>query len=113
MRCRAGAVTNAGAWYSPGSAERHEECRTASGTRSVHLIQPVASADSDFNRAVTLAEFRQAAATRYKLLDKNGQGRFTLPELEARLPTRPKGKGEKRRNDELDSRIGQPLPKDD
>jgi hypothetical protein len=33
VRCRAGAVTNAGAWYGPGSAERHEECRTASGTR--------------------------------------------------------------------------------
>src|SRR6202000_121417 len=34
VRCRAGAVTNAGAWYGPGSAERHEECRTASGTRN-------------------------------------------------------------------------------
>src|SRR4051812_42507515 len=31
VRCRAGAITNAGAWYGPGSAERHEECRTASG----------------------------------------------------------------------------------
>src|SRR3954447_18295756 len=35
VRCRAGAVTNSGAWYGPGSAERHEECRTASGTRSL------------------------------------------------------------------------------
>jgi uncharacterized protein (TIGR00645 family) len=34
MRCRAGAVANAGIWYGPGSAERHEECRTASGTRN-------------------------------------------------------------------------------
>src|SRR3954451_13581968 len=33
VRCRAGAVTSAGVWYGPGSAERHEECRTASGTR--------------------------------------------------------------------------------
>src|SRR6201991_5336336 len=33
VRCRAGAVPNAGAWYGPGSGERHEECRTASGTR--------------------------------------------------------------------------------
>jgi hypothetical protein len=30
---RTGIVTNAGVWYGPGSAERHEECRTASGTR--------------------------------------------------------------------------------
>ena len=32
VRCRAGVVTSAGVWYGPGSAERHEECRTASGT---------------------------------------------------------------------------------
>src|ERR1700712_163821 len=37
VRCRAGAVANAGVWYGPGSAERHEECRTASGTR---LLNP-------------------------------------------------------------------------
>src|SRR3954447_5375091 len=33
VRCRAGAVTDARVWYDPGSAERHEKCRTASGTR--------------------------------------------------------------------------------
>src|SRR5436305_7791949 len=33
VRCRAGAATSSGAWYGPGSAERHGECRTASGTR--------------------------------------------------------------------------------
>jgi len=33
MRCTAGAVAHAGVWYGPGSAERHEECRAASGTR--------------------------------------------------------------------------------
>src|SRR3979490_1176436 len=38
VRCKAGAVTSAGVWYGPGSAERHEECRTASGTRCLmHL----------------------------------------------------------------------------
>src|SRR4051794_33794903 len=34
MRCRAGAVANAGAWYGPGSAKRHEECHIAPGTRA-------------------------------------------------------------------------------
>src|SRR3977135_1504535 len=34
VRCRAGAVADAGVWYGPGSAERHEECRTASGTQT-------------------------------------------------------------------------------
>ena len=33
VRCRAGAVTNAGVWYGPGSAEQREERCTASGTR--------------------------------------------------------------------------------
>jgi hypothetical protein len=38
VRCRAGAVTSAGVWYGPGSAERHEECRTASGTQPYLLF---------------------------------------------------------------------------
>src|SRR3954464_4559583 len=38
VRCRAGAVTDAGAWYGPGSAERHEECRNASGTQSSQRV---------------------------------------------------------------------------
>src|SRR3954470_10162080 len=41
VRCRAGAVTRHGVWYGPGSAERHEECRTASGTR-VSILHAVA-----------------------------------------------------------------------
>lgn len=76
----------------------------------LNIPQPVASADADFNRAISLVEFRQAASYRFKLLDGNGQGRITLPELEARLPIRPKGKRAKPRKDELDTRIGLPLP---
>src|SRR5882672_3650973 len=33
VRCRAGAVANSGVWYGPGPAQRHEECRSASGTQ--------------------------------------------------------------------------------
>jgi hypothetical protein len=40
VRCRAGAVTNAGARYGPGSAEQHEECRTASGTHYRAALSP-------------------------------------------------------------------------
>ena len=79
----------------------------------LNIPQPVASADADFNRAITLAEFRQAASARFKLLDSNGRGRLTLPELEARLPNRPKGKRGKPHKKDLDSRVGQPLPKGD
>jgi hypothetical protein len=76
----------------------------------LNIPQPVASADADFNRLITLTEFRQAASYRFKLLDNHGQGRITLPELEARLPTRPKGKQAKPRKDAADTRIGLPLP---
>src|ERR1700712_4559033 len=44
VRCRAGAVTNSGVWYGPGSAKRHEECRIAPGTRASPLraqLRPV------------------------------------------------------------------------
>ncbi len=79
----------------------------------LNIPQPVASADADFNRAVTLGEFRQAAAYRFKLLDDKGQGRIALPELEARLPIRPKGKGAKPRKNAVDTRIGSPFPAGD
>jgi len=76
----------------------------------LNIPQPVASADADFNRAVTLAEFRQASAYRFKLLDSDGRGWLMLPQLEERLPIRPKGKRAKRRKNELDTRVGLPFP---
>jgi hypothetical protein len=80
----------------------------------LNIPQPVASADSDFNRLITLTEFRQAASYRFGLLDERKQGRLTLAELETRLPTRPNGKRPKPpRKDALDSRVGLPLPKGD
>jgi hypothetical protein len=79
----------------------------------LNIPQPVASADADFNRAITVAEFRQAALMRFRLLDSMGQGRITLPQLEARLPSRPEGRRAKPRKDAVDTRIGLPLPEDD
>lgn len=79
----------------------------------LNIPQPVASADADFNRVVTLFEFRQAASTRFSLLDSRGQGRIGLPELEARLPTRPEGRRARPPKVPIDTRIGQPLPKGD
>jgi hypothetical protein len=76
----------------------------------LNIPQPVASADADFNRAVTLAEFKQAAAYRFALLDSSGQGRIALPELMERLPIRPKGKRAKPKKNEIDTRVGAPLP---
>ena len=79
----------------------------------LNIPQPVASADADFNRAVSLAEFRQAAATRFQLLDGNNLGRLTLVELEQRLPARPKGKRPKPPKNAVDTRVGLPLPEGD
>ena len=76
----------------------------------LNIPQPVASADADFNRLITLAEFRQAASYRFKLLDSAGHGRVSLAELEARLPARPEGRRAKPRKGARDSRIGLPLP---
>ena len=101
-------------WWEP-KGDQHDGYRTDSlqGAARYGLLnipQPVAGADADFNRLVTLSEFRQAASYRFKLLDGQRQGRITLPELEARLPARPKGKRAKPRKDAVDPRIGLPLP---
>lgn len=79
----------------------------------LNLPQPVAGADADYNRIVTLAEFRQAALYRFRLLAGQEQGSIALAELEERLPIRPKGKRAKRKKDEKDSRVGLPLPSED
>ena len=79
----------------------------------LNIPQPVASADADFNRLITLDEFRQAASQRFKLLDGNRLGRLTLQELESRQPVRPTGRRAKRQKDSTDMRIGLPLPEGD
>lgn len=48
------------------------------------IPEPVAAADSNFNRGVSALEFEQAAAKRFQMLDTNGDGRLTLDELAAR-----------------------------
>ena len=100
------------------SGDRHDGYRMdglqgAARYGLLNIPQPVASADADFNRLISLAEFRQAAAYRFGLLDGQGQGRLTLAELETRLPARPKGKRARPRKGAVDPRLGLPLPKGD
>jgi Ca2+-binding EF-hand superfamily protein len=66
------------------------------------LPEPVSSADSNFNRGVSIPEFDAAARSRFLLLDTNRDGVLQLPELEsirqavrsnARNPERKKRKG--------------------
>jgi Ca2+-binding EF-hand superfamily protein len=77
----------------------------------LNLPEPVAAADTDLNRSITLEEFRQAAIERFQLLDKARQGRITLVELEA-MPHAPSNDGRKRKIDvnAPDTRIGAALP---
>jgi Ca2+-binding EF-hand superfamily protein len=77
----------------------------------LNIPEPVASADTDFNRSITLEEFRQAAIARFQLLDSTHQGRLTLAQLEA-MPHAPKqdGKRPKHNDNVADERIGNPLP---
>lgn len=78
----------------------------------LNLPEPVAGADADFNRGITLGEFREAAAKRFQLLDAESNGNLTLLDLQMRLPTRPsKGKRSERSKEEVDTRIGLPFPK--
>jgi hypothetical protein len=52
------------------------------GTQALLAIpQPVISADADFNRGVSTAEFRHTAGQRFLLVDRNHDGRLTHDEL--------------------------------
>jgi hypothetical protein len=77
----------------------------------LNIPEPVAAADTDFNRAITLDEFRQAAVARFQLLDTAGRGSLSLAQLEA-LPHAPSAdrKRQKWDKDASDPRIGNPLP---
>ena len=76
----------------------------------LNMPEPVASADADFNRSITLAEFRQAALYRFGLLDRTHQGSLTLAQLQALVPPAPK-KGQRPQAEKTaDQRIGSPLP---
>lgn len=67
------------------AGETHEHVDDESSSGRFGLLQipePVASADTNFNRGVSVAEFRGAALARFQLLDTSHRGRLTLPELE-------------------------------
>ena len=71
------------------------------------MPEPVAAADADFNRGVSLNEFRQAAAARFQLLDTLRQGKLTLPQLQAMRQTL---QARTRDAKALDRRVGNRVP---
>ena len=75
------------------AGHRHQRRRAGSGFGGddeagagryglLQIPEPVMSADADFNRGVSAAEFRSSAVKRFQLLDVHHAGRLTLPELE-------------------------------
>jgi Ca2+-binding EF-hand superfamily protein len=77
----------------------------------LNIPEPVSAADANLDRAISLSEFRQAAAERFQLLDKNHQGKLSLQELETMRPPDPlPGRHSKHREDSADTRYGVPLP---
>lgn len=77
----------------------------------LNMPQPVAAADTDFDRAVSVDEFRRAAAHRFQMLDSNGDRELDLPELRTFLPLpRHLQKRRKFTKEPTDSRIGNPVP---
>jgi hypothetical protein len=60
------------------------------------LPEPVVSADFNFNRGVSLAEFQRAASQRFIALDLAHHGRLSLAEVELIRPA-PAATGEKRK----------------
>jgi len=53
------------------------------------LPEPVTAADTNFNRGVSLEEFRQAAGQRFLALDLDNHGYLTLPDLQRIRPAPP------------------------
>ena len=76
----------------------------------LNIPEPVAAADTDFDRAISLAEFKQAALERFALLDNAHSGRLSLSQLEALRPVITADGRSKRPKDAPDTRVGNPLP---
>jgi len=73
----------------------------------LNLPEPVAAADVNFDRSITLTEFRQAAAQRFLLLRGNGAQSLSLAQLQSLKLALTKSR---RKDDDPDARIGSPLP---
>jgi Ca2+-binding EF-hand superfamily protein len=99
-RTGAGADGDMGSHYSHG-------LQGAARYAVLNLPEPVAAADINFDRSITLTEFRQAAAERFQLLDGSRAGNLNLSQLQSlRLSL----STSKPKYDDPDARIGSPLP---
>lgn len=90
----------------------HGELQGAARYGLLNIPEPVAAADADFNRAISLQEFRQTAVERFQLLDSAHQGRISLEQLEAmRLGLQAAANLRKHQKNAPDARLGNPVPR--
>jgi hypothetical protein len=94
----------------PGGGEFDEGLEGGGRFSFLNIPEPVISADADFNRGVSRAEFVRAAGQRFLLLDADKNGRLTRAELPA-LPERHAGK-RKGKKVPPRQREGTPLPEE-
>lgn len=92
----------------PGGGEYDEGLEGAGRFSFLNIPEPVISADADFNRGVSRAEFLRAAGQRFLMLDTDKNGRLTRAELPP-LPERHAGK-RKGKKPPPHEREGTPLP---
>jgi hypothetical protein len=77
----------------------------------LNMPEPVAAADTNFDRVITRGEFRQAAIVRFQLLDSKRVGNLSLAQLQTVRPPPPTpGHHPNRDDNALDKRVGNPLP---
>jgi Ca2+-binding EF-hand superfamily protein len=77
----------------------------------LNMPEPVAAADANFDRAITRAEFKQAALERFQLLDRDHRGALTLAGLEAMWSSvLAKLHDRSHKAEQVDERVGAPLP---
>jgi Ca2+-binding EF-hand superfamily protein len=76
--------TNKDGEIDPDEVTHYEETMQPKSYRYalLNIPEPVISADADFNRGVSIEEFRRAASKRFQLLDLNHTGRLTLATLQ-------------------------------
>src|SRR5205085_12630499 len=86
-----------------------EELQGGARYALLNIPEPVAAADADLDRAITLSEFRQAAVQRFQLLDTGHLGRVSLAQLESMRPIDPTTGRPVKRSAKADTRYGLPL----
>ena len=76
----------------------------------LNIPEPVAAADANFDRGISQAEFRAAAAARFQLLDAQRTGRLALGQLQALRSDMLAANKSGHKADAVDGRVGNPLP---